>query len=89
MAACLCRVGEAIPTKERMLKLSRADLSFFYTPGGLLQEAKVMIIPPKKPVRDRKFDQKVPIAIPACAGPFLKCAELLWLMVALIPCKAD
>ena len=56
MAACLCRVGEAMPTKERMLKLSRADLSFCYTPDGLLQEAKVMIIPLKKSVRDRKFD---------------------------------
>ena len=89
MAACLCRVGEAMPTKERMLKLSRADLSFCYTPDGLLQEAKVMIIPLKKSVRDRKFDQKVPIVIPSCAGPFLKCAELLWLMSALIPCKAD
>ena len=31
MAACLCRVGEAMPTKERMLKLSRAGLSFSYT----------------------------------------------------------
>ena len=26
MAACLCRVGEAMPTKERMLKISRSDL---------------------------------------------------------------
>ena len=47
-----------MPTKERILKISRADLSFSYTSDGLLQEAKVMIIPLKKPVRDRKFDQK-------------------------------
>ena len=89
MTACLCRVGEAMPTKERMLKISRADLSFCYTHDGFLQEAKVMIIPLKKSVRDRKFDQKVPIVIPSCAGPFMKCTELLWLMSALIPCKAD
>ena len=89
MAACLCRVGEAMPTKERILKISRADLSFSYTSDGLLQEAKVMIIPLKKSVRDRKFDQKIPIVIPARAGPFLKCAELLWLMVALVPCRSD
>ena len=48
-----------------------------------------MIIPLKKPVRDRKFDQKIPIVIPARAGPFLKCAELLWLMVALVPCPSN
>ena len=89
MTACLCRVGEAMPTKGRMLKLSRADLSFCYTHDGFLQEAKVMIIPLKKSVRDRKFDQKVPIVIPSCAGPYMKCTELLWLMSALIPCKAD
>ena len=89
MTACLCRVGEAMPTKERILKISRADLSFSYTSDGLLEEAKVMIIPLKKSVRDRKFDQKIPIVIPARAGPFLKCAELLWLMAAFIPCPSD
>ena len=89
MVACLCRVGEAMPTKERILKMTHADLSFSYTSDGLLKEAKVMIIPLKKPVRDRKFDQKIPIVIPARAGPFLKCAELLWLMVALVPCPSN
>ena len=89
MAACLCRVGEAMPTKEHILKISRADLSFSYTSDGLLEEAKLIIIPMKKSVRDRKFDLKVPIAIPARAGPFLKCAELLWMMKALNPCVSD
>jgi hypothetical protein len=89
MAAYLCRVGEAMPTKERILKISRADLSFSYTSDGLLEEAKLMMILLKKSVRDRKFDQKTPIAIPARAGPFLKCAELLWMMVALNPCASD
>ena len=90
MTAGLCRVGEATPTKERTLELSRADLSFSYNlDDGLLEEAKLMIIPLKKSVRDRKFDQKVPIVTPARAGPFLKCAELLWVMVALSPCASD
>ena len=40
MAACLCRVGEAMPTKERMLKLSRADLPFCYTSDGLLSSPR-------------------------------------------------
>ena len=89
MAACLCHVGEAMPTKERTLKISRADLSLSCTSDGLLEEARLMMIPLKKSVRDRKFDQKIPIAIPARAGPFLKCAELLWMMVALSPCASD
>ena len=75
-----------MPTKERVLKISRADLSFSYTSDGCLEEAKLMIIPLKKSVRDRKFDQKIPIVIPARAGPFLKCPELLWVIVALNPC---
>ena len=48
-----------------------------------------MIIPLKKSVRDRKFDQKIPIVIPARAGPSLKCSKLLWMMVAINPCASD
>ena len=87
--ACLCRVGEAMPMKERMLKFSRADLSFACDCNGFLLEARVMIIPLKKSVRDRKFGRKIPIVIPARAGPHLKAAELLWLVCALIPCPRD
>ena len=45
MTACLCRVGEAMPTKERMLKISRSDLTFRYDSEGRLLEAKLMLIP--------------------------------------------
>ena len=86
MTACLCRVGEAMPTKERMLKISRSDLTFRYDSEGRLLEAKLMLIPLKKAVRDRKFGVKVPIVIPFDAGPFLRATELLWIMVMINPC---
>ena len=86
MTACLCRVGEAMPTKERMLKISRSDLTFRYDSEGRLLEAKLVLIPLKKAVRDRKFGVKVPIIIPFDAGPFLKATELLWIMVMTNPC---
>ena len=86
MTAHLCRVGEAKPTKERMLKISRSDLTFRYDSEGRLLEAKLMLIPLKKAIRDRKFGRKVPIITPFDAGPFLKATELLWIMVMTNPC---
>ena len=40
-------------------------------------------------MRARKAGQKIPIAIPANAGPYLMTAELLWLMVAADPTVGD
>ena len=65
MAVSLCRVGEAMPTRERMLKVSRSDLAFRYDNEARLLEAKLMLIPLKKAVRNRKFGRKVLIIIPA------------------------
>ena len=40
-------------------------------------------------MRARKAGQKIPIVIPANAGPYLMTAELLWLMVAADPTVGD
>ena len=40
-------------------------------------------------MRARKAGQKVPIIIPANAGPYVMTAELLWLMVAADPTVGD
>ena len=84
MVVCLMRIGEALPTKLLPKKLCREDIKFVYKDGKLL-EAVMRIYPLKQSVRARKAGQKVPIVIPANAGPFLMTAELLWLMVAADP----
>jgi hypothetical protein len=81
MVVCLMRIGEALPTKLLPKKLCRDDVRIVYKDGKLF-EAAIRIYPLKQSVRARKAGQKVPIAIPANAGPYLMTAELLWLMVA-------
>ena len=80
MTVCLMRIGEALPTKLTPSKLSRDDIRFIYKDGKLL-EVVLRIYPLKQSVRARKAGKKIPIAIPANAGPYLMTAELLWLMV--------
>ena len=48
-------------------------------------EAILRIYPLEQSVRVRKAGKKIPIVIPANAGPFLVTAELLWLLVAVDP----
>ena len=84
MVVCLMGIGEALPTKLLPTKLSRDDIKFVYK-NGKLAEAAIRIYPLKQSVRARKAGQKVPIAIPANAGPYLMTLELLWLMVAADP----
>ena len=84
MVVCLMRIGEALPTKLLPKKLCRDDIKFVYKDGKLL-EAVIRIYPLKQSVRARKAGQKVPIVIPANAGPYMMTAELLWLMVAADP----
>ena len=76
------KVGEAPPTKLLPKKLCRDDIKFVYK-NGKLAKAVIRIYPLKQSVRARKAGQKIPIAIPATAGPHLMmAAERLWLMVA-------
>ena len=84
MVVCLMRIGEALPTKLLPKKLNRDDIRFIYKDGKLFETA-VRIFPLKQFVRARKADKKIPIVIPANAGPYLMAAELLWLMVAADP----
>ena len=88
MVVCLMRIGEALPTKLLPKNLCRDDIKFIYKDGKML-EAVIRIYPLKQSVRARKAGQKVPIAIPANAGPYLMTAELLWLMVAADPTVGD
>ena len=84
MVVCLMRIGEALPTKLLPKKLNRDDIRFIYKDGKLF-ETVVRIYPLKQSVRARKAGKKIPIVIPANAGPYLMAAELLWLMVAADP----
>ena len=84
MVVCLMRIGEALPTKLLPKKLNREDIRFVYK-GGKLFETVVRVYPLKQSARARKAGKKIPIAIPASAGPYLMAAELLWLMVAAGP----
>ena len=84
MTVCLMRIGEAFPTKLTPSKLSRDDIRFICQDGKLL-EVILRIYPLKQSVRARKAGNKIPIVIPANAGPFLVTAELLWLLVACDP----
>ena len=88
MVVCLLRIGEALPTKLLPKKLCRDDIKFVYKDGKLL-ETVIRIYPLKQSVRARKAGQKIPIVIPANAGPYLMTAELLWLMVAADPTVGD
>ena len=84
MVVCLLRIGEALPTKLIPKKLSREDIKFVYR-DGVLFEVVIRIFPLKQSVRARKAGRKIPICIPAQAGPLLMTAELLWLMLAVSP----
>ena len=84
MVVCLMRIGEALPTKLLPKKLTRDDIRFIYKDGKLL-ETVVRIYPLKQSVRARKAGKKIPIVIPANAGPYLMTAELLWLLIAADP----
>ena len=84
MVVCLMRIGEALPAKLLPKKLNRDDIRFIYKDGKLF-ETVVRIYPLKQSARARKAGKKIPIAIPANAGPYLMAAELLWLMVAADP----
>ena len=84
MVVCLMRIGEALPTKLLPRKLCRDDIKFVYEDGKPV-EAMIRIYPLKQSVRANKAGPKIPIAIPANAGPYLMTAELLWLMVAADP----
>ena len=81
MVVCLMRIGEALPTKLLPKKLFRDDIKFVYKNDKLV-EAVIQIYPLKQSARARKAGQKIPIVIPATAGPYLMAAERLWLMVA-------
>jgi len=63
-------------------------ITFVYKNGKLV-EAVIRLYPLKQSVRARKAGQKIPIVIPANAGPYLMTAELLWLMVAADPAVGD
>ena len=84
IVVCLMRIGEALPTKLLPKKLNRDDIRFVYKDGKLF-ETVVRIYPLKQSARARKAGRKIPIVIPANAGPYLMAAELLWLMVAADP----
>ena len=84
MTVCLVRIGKALPTKLTPQKLSRDDIRFIYKDGKLLK-VMLRIYPLKQSVRARRAGKKIPIGIPANAGPFLMTAELLWLLVAVDP----
>ena len=84
MVVCLLRIGEALPTKLHPKKLCRDDVRFIYQ-DGKLTEVVIQIYPLKQSVRARKAGQKIPIVIPANAGPLFMTAELLWLMIASDP----
>ena len=84
MVVCLMRIGDALPTKLLPKKIYRDEIKFVYENGKLV-EAVIQIYPLKQSVRACKAGQKVPIAIPANAGPHSVTAELLWLMVAADP----
>ena len=88
MTVCLLRIGEALPTKLTPQKLTRDDVRFVYV-NGRLREVIIRIFPLKQSVRARKAGKKVPIVIPANAGPYLMTAELLWLLLATDPTEGN
>ena len=88
MVVCLLRIGEALPTKLLPKKLTRDDIKFVYKNGKLF-EVIIRIYPLKQSVRARKAGHKLPIVIPANAGPYLMTAELLWLLLAVDPTVGD
>ena len=88
MVVCLMRIGEALPTKLIPKKLTRDDIKFVYK-NGKLYEVIIRIYPLKQSVRARKAGHKLPIVIPANAGPYLMTAELLWLLLAVDPTAGD
>ena len=81
LVVCLMRIGEALQTKLLPKKLNRDGIRFVYK-DGKFYETSVRIYPLKQSVRARKAGQKIPIVIPANAGPYLMAAKLLCLMVA-------
>ena len=84
MVVCLMRIGEALPTKLIQKKLTRDDIKFVYK-NGKLYEVIIRSYPLKQSVRARKARDKLPIVIPANAGPYLMTAELLWPLLAVGP----